>query len=117
MLGDAGWRPSDSTQQHENDDDQKNQAESAARVVSPSGAVRPARQSTDEKKNENDDQDCAHGTPSLSYVRSSRSAGISSLCRNFYSSPHQTQNTYDDQINGDDIIEQPGNNQNQNARD
>src|ERR1043165_9210077 len=57
---------SDPAHQRKNNDDEQDEAEAAAGVVAPAGAVRPSRQRTDQKQNQNDDENRTHGCdPSL----------------------------------------------------
>src|SRR6185295_17377578 len=52
-----------STHQGQDDEDQQHKAETAARVVTPAGAVRPRRQRTEQKDDDHDQQYRTHGFP------------------------------------------------------
>jgi hypothetical protein len=67
MFGPARAGPSsDSSYQNQYDDDDQNQAESAARVVAPAGRIRPGRQCADEQQDQYDYQyRTEHGVSSL----------------------------------------------------
>src|ERR1022692_2398850 len=47
--------------QSQDQDDQEDDSKSAARVVSPTGIVRPRRKCSDQQQNQDDQQECTHG--------------------------------------------------------
>lgn len=48
------------THEQENDEDQENQSQPAARVISPSGAVRPGGECSDNQQEQDDQQNQSH---------------------------------------------------------
>src|SRR5579863_10732958 len=48
---------SENPQEHQHDNDQQDQAEAAAGVISPSATVGPCRECSDQQEDQNDDQD------------------------------------------------------------
>src|SRR5438477_3337428 len=58
-------RSSETSGEKQDDQDQHEQSDSATRVIPPVAAIRPRRNGSDQKHDENDQQDQAHGHPSL----------------------------------------------------
>src|SRR3989442_14917846 len=56
-------RSSETSGEKQDDQDQHEQSDSAARVVPPIAAIGPRRYGADQKHDENDQQDQAHGHP------------------------------------------------------
>ena len=59
---------SDLPKEQQNDQNQKDQSESAAGIVSPALAVRPGGQCADKYEDQNDDQYCEHVFPPFSLL-------------------------------------------------
>ena len=55
-----GPRCLQSTCYGQNYHDQKNQSDSSERIITPAGTVGPGRESTDQKKDENNKENCLH---------------------------------------------------------
>lgn len=56
----AGEAGSDSADQDQDEHDDQNQPEPTARIISPTGAVRPSRQSAEEQEDDDDQKYQAH---------------------------------------------------------
>ena len=57
---------SNSAHQHQDDEDEKYEAQASRRAIAPAAAMPPAWQGADQQQNKNNDEDSTHGGPLLS---------------------------------------------------